>query len=137
MQTKKAKKTLLVISPAYQVMLILIGSLILSIFFYKQLGQFRFLDKKPDIYTITPDIYDKFGGFASAVNIGLEIANFETFDMTENKFVFSGIIWFKFMPGVTSLDTLEKFKFDRGKIISKLIFTHIYCKIKNFNSTDQ
>jgi len=123
--TTKAEKNLeqknvpLVISPLYQLVLILISFACISFALSQQVGIYHFLDPKPNMFTITPKVYAEYGGFASIVNVGLEIGDFELFDVTNNTFTFNGVVWFKFTPGVISLETLELFRFARGEIIKK------------------
>jgi hypothetical protein len=124
MATKSEKKleqtnVPFVISPLYQLVLILISFACISVALSEQVGIYHFLDPKPNMYTITPQVYAEYGGFASIINVGLEIGDFESFDVTNNSFTFNGVVWFKFTPGVISLDTLELFRFARGEILKK------------------
>jgi hypothetical protein len=120
MPTKSTQETRpLVVSPLYQTILIIISFTCLSLAFYKQFNIFHFLDARPNIRTVTPQIYAESGGFASVIRVGLEIGDFEVFNMTENKFTFNGIVWFQFTPGIISLDTLEQFRFSRGEVLKR------------------
>ncbi len=71
----------------------------------------------PIIEQINPETLNEFGGFPDEVTVGLFIEQFQTFDILHNEFMFNGIIWFLLNPGVISLDSLQKFAFERGEIV--------------------
>jgi len=56
---------------------------------------------------------------ASDVEVGLSINNFPKFSFHTNSFIMDAAIWFKFPIGSESLDTIKKFGFKNGEIISK------------------
>jgi len=82
----------------------------------KRLAEFRVREKQPDIIRITPNKLSEFGNFLNKVRVGLYIDKFQVFDVVNNLFVFTGILWFQFHSGAISLDTLEKFNFEWATI---------------------
>ena len=58
-------------------------------------------------------------GFSSNVQAGIFIQNFPTFDFYKNSFVIDAVVWFKFPLGTESLDTIGRFSFKDGQIISR------------------
>lgn len=71
----------------------------------------------PQVEQINPETLNEFGGFPDEVTVGLFIEQFQTLDILHNDFMFNGIIWFLLNPGVISLDSLQKFEFQRGEIV--------------------
>lgn len=55
----------------------------------------------------------------SLVETGLHINNFTEFSFYKNSFVMDCIVWFKFPVGSESIQTIKKFGFKNGKILSK------------------
>ena len=101
-----------------QVILIFISmTCIMGLLFWRTDGIFRAFDQMPELHPITPEKITEWGGFSGVVNVGLYIDEFQRFSMVGNQFVLDGILWFKFDPGVVSLDTLQKFSFDNGTIL--------------------
>lgn len=56
---------------------------------------------------------------ASRVEAGLNINNFPHFSFYKNEFTMDAGVWFKFPIGTESLQTIEKFSFKNGEILSK------------------
>lgn len=73
----------------------------------------------PQIYPNLPDPQVQFGHGRSKVDVGMHIDNFSTFDVKDGHFIFEGDVWFQFNPSNVSLDTIAKFSFDNGFIVSK------------------
>jgi hypothetical protein len=107
------------VSPWFQVILIAVSLIIIGYSFYVRINSFRPQDPMPIIKIINPAAFKNFGGFASEVNVGLIINEFEVFDLVRNDFVFTGELWFSFVPGTISLATLEKFSFARSEILNQ------------------
>jgi hypothetical protein len=105
------------VSPLYQIVLIMISSIILSALFYHREHTFKIQDPLTPYSTINPKSFKEFGGFANDIRVGLYISEFEEFDIVKNSFIFSGQIWFSFAPGIISIDTLQKFSFTSGDIL--------------------
>ncbi len=57
----------------------------------------------------------KMGG--RILKVGLSIRSFLKFDMTEDLFEFDGILWFEGDPRLLEKTPIDKFYFDRGKLI--------------------
>ena len=53
------------------------------------------------------------------VKTGLFIRDFYTFDINKNDFGIEAIIWFEFSPSRISLETVDKFSFEKGTILYK------------------
>jgi hypothetical protein len=107
------------VSPLFQIILILISTTVLTFALYYRLSLFRIKDPRPEIHTVTPEKLFKLGGFVDVIETGLYIDRFQTFDMTNNRFVFTGIVWFSVNPGTVSINTLENFSFRAGEILER------------------
>jgi hypothetical protein len=113
-QVKEAK-----IRPLVQVLFIFLSSCIIWFCLSKRISTFKTNDPKQPLIHITPETYNAFGGFPDIIKIGLHITQFRAFNIIANEFDFDGIIWFEFNPDTLSLQTLEKFIFKNGDVISK------------------
>lgn len=102
----------------FSITMIAISAIILSYMIYLASIHVRSLDKSPELASITPAVAAQLGGNPSVVNVGLYIMDYADFDMIGNKFTFSAVLWFLFDPSTISLDTLSKFSFQKGQIIS-------------------
>lgn len=80
---------------------------------------FTSFEPSPKIFSATPKQVKEWGGNTTEVLVGLHINNFAEFDLVNNKFTVDCIIWFEFDPALVSLETIEKFSFDKGDIIKK------------------
>lgn len=74
------------------------------------------LDQSPAITRITPASSKKFSMVTTPVQVGFTINDFAEFNVEENKFMCSGIVWFAFDPSLISLDTVGKFSFLKGTL---------------------
>ncbi len=104
------------VHPWFQAALIILSTTVIWYFLQKRITTFVSKDPTPPIIHVTPETYTHFGGFPDTVKIGLYIDQFRQFSMVKNDFEFSGILWFEFNPDVLSLETLDKFVFEKGKI---------------------
>src|SRR5271155_2419389 len=105
-----------------------------------RLALFEPREQGPEIVHITPVIYKKFGGFANFVTVGLFIDRFQVFDLTNNNFIFSGYVWFKYLAGTMSTHNLEQFYFLQGdilersapetQVIDQYVLTTFHVKVK-------
>lgn len=68
---------------------------------------------------VSPQVIKNFGGHPGMANVGLIIENFHNFQMIENKFTFSGTLWFRFDPNLVSLETIDQVTIKNGKFIEK------------------
>ena len=64
-------------------------------------------------------VKDQVNKIASNVDVGLHINNFPVFEIYQNNFSLDAIVWFRFPIGTESIDTIDKFNFKNGDIISK------------------
>jgi hypothetical protein len=99
-------------------------------------------DPAPEVQPLTPEAAKKIGISSKSITVetGMYIENFHEFDLTNNNFVITASIWFKFDPSVISLDTIGQFSFDKGDILSiskpdtkfidKLLFAQYRIKLK-------
>ena len=78
---------------------------------------FDSLNPAPKILTITPKTLERFKRSPVAINTGLIIKDFQSLEIINNEFIFSGVLWFELEPGSIALSTLEKFTFERGEIL--------------------
>ncbi len=76
-------------------------------------------DKIPKIVPITSKIIKELGPFAVKVKTGLFIKNLPEFDLVKNVFIFDSVLWFEFNADEIMLETIERFSFDKGTILSK------------------
>jgi len=104
------------VSPLFQLICIIVSILLIGFMINKRLSEFRVREKQPAIIRISPKELAEFGGFLNTIRVGLYIDKFLEFDFVNNSFIFSGIVWFQFNPGIISLDTLEKFNFEWATI---------------------
>jgi hypothetical protein len=107
------------IRPIMQVLFIVVSATIIWSLLSTRLNRYSIEDPEPPIFNVTPEIYKSFGGFPDTIQIGLYITQFRTFNIITGEFDFEGIIWFEFNPDILSLQTLEKFIFKNGDIVSK------------------
>ena len=112
-------KLIKVISPIFQITAICISVACITFALFKGLSALHIHEKSPQIEIVTPKTVKELGGFPNEVTTGLYIHEFQKFDIVNNDFLFSGIVWFLFNPGIISLETLKKFEFDRGTIIER------------------
>lgn len=108
-----------VVSPLFQLGLIMISTTLLAIAISYRLALFRIKDPRPEIDIVTPLSLAEFGGFVDTIQTGLYVDRFQTFDMVNNKFVFTGILWFSSSPGAISTQTLSQFTFRAGEILER------------------
>ncbi|MFC1841878.1 hypothetical protein ACFLYA_02290 [Candidatus Dependentiae bacterium] len=97
------------------IILLVISVIFVIAFLAKPITTFISTDPEPQIEPISR----KMGHVGYKVEAGMHIENFHAFDLTKNNFVLNAIVWFKFNPAVLSLDTIEKFSFEKGDILSK------------------
>lgn len=98
-------------------MLIAISFILLS--FYIALSRFNSTDPEPPVQPIDIATTRKFEAFTVHVETGLFIENFSQFDIIENEFEIDMIVWFRFNPTEITLDTIDKFSFENGRILHK------------------
>ena len=102
-----------------RIFLLILFPLYLIILFNYPLSQFTITDKTPDLLIIDAAKQREFGAFTVKVKTGMFIKGFSTFDIINNRFVFDALIWFEFNSDEIMLESISKFSFDNGKILSK------------------
>ena len=98
-----------------QIFLVAINLIIVILLLKKPINTFISTDPPPQVEVISRQK----GHIGYKVEAGMHIENFHEFDLTKNKFILNAIVWFKFNPAVLSLDTIEKFSFEKGDILTK------------------
>ena len=83
------------------------------------LSRFNTTDVLPRVKGINTKVIKKFGAFSVKVRAGMFIKNFPIFDIKKNEFHMDSIVWFEFNPDEITLEVVEKFSFDKGRIIQK------------------
>ncbi|MCL4361326.1 hypothetical protein M1446_03155 [Candidatus Dependentiae bacterium] len=117
--TPEEKKKYLVM-PAFQTLIIIIVSIVISVAVYKASSKFLFEETRPELLNLNPtELTRNFGEIQTPIDVGLYLNNFSNFDMVKGEFTFSGVIWFKFDPAAISLETIGNFSFDKGEILEK------------------
>ncbi len=107
------------VSPYYQTALIIFTTIVLIIASYIRMQSFRVFDEPISYQSLTPSKLKEFGGAPEFIDVGLHIDRFQEFNVTKNSFILNGSLWFEFEAGAVSLETLEKFSFERGTILSR------------------
>jgi hypothetical protein len=105
----------------YQIILIILSSLICLTLFYNKSVEFTSTDPRPEFKILTPDSVQNFLGASvgSQVEVGMHIENFQEFNLRDGTFAVDIIAWFKFNPSVISLETIGQFTFEKGRIEEK------------------
>ena len=105
------------ISPYFIFFVVIANIALLSISFYLRVSYFRATDKAFPYEQVTPKKLRELGGFPERIVVGLNIDQFQKFDVTKDSFEFSGTLWFSMGLDALSLKTLQSFRFDRGNIL--------------------
>jgi hypothetical protein len=105
--------------PSFQIVTFSTTVIIISMLVYGMMGRFCSFDEKPPIFPLTPEKLMEFSTTPARVRVGLSISDFAEFNILENKFTVTAVIWFYFDPTLISLATIEQFSFERGTIKSK------------------
>lgn len=111
----------LIVTPKYQLASLAVTTLLLILIALHPFSTYEFLEPTPHLLSVTPKQVNEWGGNATEVTVGLHIINFPEFDILHNNFIIDGIIWFEFDPALVSLETVEKFSFEKGDILKKTI----------------
>lgn len=124
----------------FQVICIALSLIWFTFVINRRLDIFNPRELAPELVHTSPLTYQQFGGFASFVTVGLFIDRFQTFDITNNIFVFSGYVWFKHLAGTVSAQNLEQFYFLQGdilersapetQIVDQYVLTTFHVKVK-------
>ena len=108
-----------VTSPISQIIMLLITFSLVVLIAYPPYEKFNSFEKKPEIFGINASVLQEWGAEPAEVMMGLHIQDFPEFDVINDKFTFSGFVWFKFDPAQVSYDAVDKFVFAKGKIVQK------------------
>lgn len=108
-----------IVSPMYQVGCLIMVTILVLLLSVIPFYRFITLEPVPPIFSVTPKQVKEWGGNATEVTVGMNIINFPKFDAVNNDFVIDAIVWFEFDSALVSLETIEKFSFEKGEIINK------------------
>lgn len=108
-----------IVTPTAQVIELIIVAVCMILMARHSFTSFSSAEPSPKIYSATPKQIKEWGGNTTEVLVGLHVNNFPEFDIVNNKFTVDAIIWFEFDPALVSLETIEKFVFDKGDILKK------------------
>lgn len=108
-----------IVTPSYQIAALIFTSFVILVLAFTPFARFVSFEPSPEIFSVTPKKVKEWGGNTTEVAVGLHITNFPEFDIVNNRFTFDGIIWFEFDPALVSLETVEKFSFEKGEIVKK------------------
>lgn len=101
------------ISIHFQLFTLSITTAILLYLIAGQVYHFCAIDKKPTLHRLAAETGKT---HTPQVHVGLTITDFPEFNVTENKFKFTGVVSFLFDSKLVPLDTIEKFSFLRGEV---------------------
>lgn len=104
----------------FQVIAMIITAIIVSLFFVVRLEEDAVIsDPIPEINFYLPAASGALRMRVARVDTGIAIKNFAVFDTRNNIFVCDATIWFEYNPIMTTLDTISKFSFQKGKFLKK------------------
>lgn len=103
------------ITIGYQLILLCITLLLISIFIYKPFVEFHPVGPKP---VITASIRER--AFTPiVVDVGMHITDFLKFDTVKNEFILNALIWFDYDKKIVKQDEINAFAFTKGEILQK------------------
>jgi hypothetical protein len=108
-----------IVSTRYQALMLLVTSVFILLIIRGYYQSFRILEPSPQLRPITAKKIAEWKGDPTLVKAGLNITNFPEFNVSSNIFTFDGVVWFEFDKALASLETISKFTFEKGDIISK------------------
>lgn len=108
-----------IVSTRYQILMLFITSFFILAILYGYYQTFRIFEPSPELRPITAKKIAEWRGDPTLVKAGLHITNFPEFNVSGNEFIFDGVVWFEFDKALASLETISKFTFEKGDIISK------------------
>lgn len=103
----------------FKTSILIIVSILLTLAFWVCVSKSNMTDTIPKLNPITTKVIKEFGPFAVSIKNGMFIKNFQTFEVTNNNFTIDAVLWFEFNPDEIMLETVEKFSFDKNKILYK------------------
>ena len=108
-----------VVRPQYQLLAFIITSSVVLFLGDQAIRRFQPHERYPEVQSVTPEKLKEWGGDPVLVEVGLYITNWHQFKIVDNLFVFDGVVWFQFDPALISLDTINKFSFEKGELQQK------------------
>lgn len=102
----------------FQLLCIAISSLILGILIFQRINQYNSIDESPQLLPIIPEKAKIFGGTPAIVKVGLYMRNFSEFNTLTNNFTFNATLSFEFDPSIISMESVRRFYFDKGELLS-------------------
>ena len=80
---------------------------------------FKTDDKVPVVQHVGIAFRRKFRSITSTVKTGFYIKRFSEFDLANNRITLDGVMWFEFNAEEITLNDIEKFSIDNGKVLEK------------------
>lgn len=115
-----AKLLSLATSLRFQIILVLLNGSILSYFIYQGIIQEgKIFDPRPSLEYIVPKPDQNLAERPANIVTGLTINALPIFDITKNKFLMYGIVWFVYNPTQISPDIIDHFSLAKGNIVKK------------------
>lgn len=108
----------LFVSIPFQLIFIVLSMIILFGTYHHKLRSFDPVDPTVALNDYNPVSLAKFGNFYTKILTGLAIEQYEAFDVINNNFIIVGTLWFLADPSIVNLETLNKFSFHRGTLLS-------------------
>ncbi len=103
------------ISPLIQIIYIIFSFSLVAYAISLRLQHPEIVGTIQPIEPVTPKKISAYGGLPDTINVGLHINSFSEFDVINNDFIFSGILWFDLYPQTASLKELRNFTIEGGR----------------------
>ncbi len=104
----------------FQILLVLLNGSLLSFFIYQGIVQEgKIFDPHPALEFIIPTHDENLSERPANISTGFTINALPIFDITKNKFVIYGIVWFLYNPEQISPDIIDHFSLVKGNILKK------------------
>lgn len=113
-ETKKAESR---VSVPFQLALILVSIVLLSVIYGKKLNTLSTVETIVPLHDYNPESLMQFGSFYTLITTGLSIDQYEVFDVINNNFIIAATLWFLVDPAVVDIATLGKFSFSQGNLL--------------------
>ncbi|MCX5921836.1 MAG: hypothetical protein NTX86_00730 [Candidatus Dependentiae bacterium] len=101
------------------IVLSIFSALIFSYLLYKPISTFNPIGQESFVLPVTPEVTKQWGKEPVHVKMGLTFHQFLKFNVIQDDFLVTAVIWFEFDPTKVSLDTISKFSFTKGNIVQK------------------
>lgn len=103
------------LSPITTVIYIIISFILVAYTVSLRLQNLGIVGTTQHLEPVTPTKITQYGGLPDTITVGLHINSFSEFDIINNNFVFTGILWFELYPQTASLDELRNFTIEGGR----------------------